>query len=273
MSQYDTGTFHVPSQYGDSMDDAPRTSVLAICSLVFALLICLPLGWLGVILGIVALIGMVGKAHIRGRGLAIAGIVIGLISTAIWVVSAWGFLTVMLPMVRFVMEAPNTAMNAAAANDVVAFKAAFQGDGATAPDDVAQAFIDEVRSRYGAFTGAEVDQSAQPPTSPTNQPVVAMPYVLHFSGTANVPADVELVLMDTAGSFVLKLGWIEIRDSVQGDLRYPPLPPTPIGPSGTPLPGRDGNGADGSSGVPGGGASGAGGSGAGGGSDGASGES
>ncbi len=74
--QYPTGGY--PPPYGP-----PRTSGAAIASLVLGILgICpLPLvgGLIAVILGVVGL-GTTGKPNTKGRGLAIAGVVLGLLS-------------------------------------------------------------------------------------------------------------------------------------------------------------------------------------------------
>jgi len=74
---------------GDSPMIVPeRTSKMAISSLVCSLVCCIPVitGTLGVLLGIGALIRISSsRGRLSGRGLAIAGIVIGLLVTSAWV--------------------------------------------------------------------------------------------------------------------------------------------------------------------------------------------
>lgn len=61
------------------------TSGLAVGSLICSLILCCPgLGLIGVILGLAAIPGT-GAGRKSGRGLAVAGIIIGLLSTALWV--------------------------------------------------------------------------------------------------------------------------------------------------------------------------------------------
>ncbi len=88
MTQY-------PSPYAQPMEPLPpppvsRTSGLAIASLVFSLIFCCPfLGLIGVLLGLFAL-GPTGRPGVKGRGLAIAGILIGLLVTVGWGLMTYG---------------------------------------------------------------------------------------------------------------------------------------------------------------------------------------
>src|SRR5262245_31977278 len=72
------------SPYGIYADvfEPPRVSKLAIAALVCSLLFCLiipPI--LGVVLGLWALVALIDKPNVRGRGIAIAAIVLGLCFT------------------------------------------------------------------------------------------------------------------------------------------------------------------------------------------------
>lgn len=102
MSDYSTADQGYPNQgfSHDPYNDGPeRTSVLAILSLISSVICCIPgLGVLGVLLGVGAFIGIgTSRGRVGGRGLAIAGIIIGLIVSVVWVVSlgtvAYGFNT------------------------------------------------------------------------------------------------------------------------------------------------------------------------------------
>lgn len=75
----------------DDMPREERTSVLAILSLIFGI-VCIPgFGVLGAILGAAALYFIATSGgRLAGRGLAIAGIVISLLFTFVWVVILWG---------------------------------------------------------------------------------------------------------------------------------------------------------------------------------------
>lgn len=87
--------FAAPPQADPSQPPPPtRTSVLAIVSLVSGLLFCIPVlpQALGVILGIAALIAVGRSAgRIKGRGLAIGGIVASTLSIVGWGVASLAF--------------------------------------------------------------------------------------------------------------------------------------------------------------------------------------
>lgn len=74
------------SGFDDAIGEPPRTSVTAVLSLVFSLIgCCLPVGLLGSLLGVFALMGISrSRGRVTGKGLAIAGLIIGLVTTAIW---------------------------------------------------------------------------------------------------------------------------------------------------------------------------------------------
>jgi len=86
-----------------------RTSVMAILSLVFGLL-CLPvMGVLGVIFGIAALFSIsASRGRLGGKGVAVAGLVISVLVTVIWVAVAVGGAQV-YSMFNKALVAPATA--------------------------------------------------------------------------------------------------------------------------------------------------------------------
>lgn len=69
-----------------------RTSVLAILALICSLAICIPgLGVIGAVLGVAALVGIgASGGRVGGRGLAIGGIVVGVLISIAWVAAAIG---------------------------------------------------------------------------------------------------------------------------------------------------------------------------------------
>jgi hypothetical protein len=81
-----------PEPYDAGYAEPARVSILAIVSFVLSLLCCIPgVGLIGAILGGVSIVRISkSRGRLSGRGLAIAGVVIGLISTLIWVGVAVG---------------------------------------------------------------------------------------------------------------------------------------------------------------------------------------
>jgi len=72
-------------QEGYSLPSMTRTSGAAIASFVCGLVMCVP-GITGLVAVITGIIGIVqtGKPEVRGRGLAVAGLILGMISLAGW---------------------------------------------------------------------------------------------------------------------------------------------------------------------------------------------
>lgn len=210
--------------------EPPRMSGLAIAALVCALLFCIPiLPPIGVVLGLIAVVTMVGKEHLRGRGMAIAAIVIGLIFSIAWGVTGWFFYSVG----KQIEAMPGEAMTSGAGGDFAAFRDRFTRGGEGADDAAAQAFFAEATGRYGAFESMALDRAGAPPAGGGAQ--LLMPFSVVFTNQT-VPARVEFIIIDeTTGAFVRKLSSIELIDPVAGNLRFPPLPAAPTGaPSATP---------------------------------------
>jgi Domain of unknown function (DUF4190) len=79
----------------------PRTSAAAVASLVMGLLGCLPFvtGILAIITGIIG-IAVTGRPDVRGRGVAVAGLILGIVSLLSWTgigVGAWRWWVITAP--------------------------------------------------------------------------------------------------------------------------------------------------------------------------------
>lgn len=218
MTQY-SGSMNDP--FAASPAEPPRTSGLAVGSLVCSLIFCCPITTLlAPFLGLAAIVSIGNNPMRRGKGLALAGILLGIIFTAIWAVAlVWigGYAKEAFAMVE---GGPREALTAGFNGDIAGFKAQFHGDGATAPDDQARAFLDELRKRYGGFVSSQMSESGRTNPQPGN-PVVPFPYILTFDN-GNVDATVEIVFADQqTGGFINKLGSIVVHDPQRGDLTYP----------------------------------------------------
>jgi hypothetical protein len=95
MSQYPPAV--PPGQYPPMPGNAPqyypgqpaKTSAAAVTSLVTGALLCLPLFLVAIITGIIGL-ATTGKPGVRGRGMAIGGLLLGILGLCIW--STGGYL-------------------------------------------------------------------------------------------------------------------------------------------------------------------------------------
>ena len=65
-------------------------STLATAALVSSLIVCCPITTiLGPILGVLALIRLPSRPHLKGKGFAWSSIIVGIIATVVWVVLGW----------------------------------------------------------------------------------------------------------------------------------------------------------------------------------------
>ena len=169
------------------------------------------------------LLGVVGLAQIRygsgykGRGPAIAGIVLGLLFAAGWSAAAvWWHVNVR----RMYLWGPRVALQQGLDGDVAAFRSAFIDPDASTADAEAAAFLDALRSRYGRLRStARQDEAVDMEHFDRARPRLA--YRLDFE-RRSVGAEVQFAARDDTGAFSApRVAWIVILDPVEGDLAYP----------------------------------------------------
>lgn len=190
---------------GRDFDWGPqRTSILAILALVFALPCFVPgVGFIASLLAVFALVGIASsKGRVGGTGLAVAALVLGLISTAVWGAIGYGAWQV----VNTFSSAATAPVAAVIAN---AEKGDFQGvrDGVVKyssdqlTDERLTAFKNEVHDKLGAYQSSpkglfelisaygEISHLMQPPP-PNSEPQIPIP--LRFEkGVALVLLDID----------------------------------------------------------------------------------
>jgi hypothetical protein len=202
---------------------AQKTSGLAIASLVCSLICCIPpIPLVASLLGILAMISIGSDPAKRGKGMAITGIVLGVLFTigqAAIYPGVYGYVKETMALVTL---GPSDVLVAGSAGDTAGFKAGFHGDGATAPDAEVIAFIAVLEDRYGEFVACRYDDEAGRASQPAfGTPVMPFPYVIEFT-QADVKAEAEIVFSDPArGGFVNKIGSITIFDEDLGDVTFP----------------------------------------------------
>ncbi|MCH8343279.1 MAG: DUF4190 domain-containing protein [Planctomycetes bacterium] len=210
----------IESTFGVPDAVAQKTSGLAIGSLVCSLIVCCPIATIvGPLLGIVALVKIGGNPALKGRGIALAAILMGVVFTGAMTLGGYRFWeTFGVP----VMKGPRDALTAGFVGDLAGFKDAFHGAGANATDAEAQAFIDELRDRYGEFTGSRLDQRRGAAQPAFGQPSAPFPYVLSFDRDT-VAAEAEIIFFDEGTDrMVMKPASLTVFDPDLGDLTYPP---------------------------------------------------
>lgn len=202
-----------------------KTSGLAITSLIFSLICCIPTTVLGVLFGIGALVSISGNPAKKGKGIAVAGIVLGLLFSAGQAVFYPRVGSYVKEVILLVQDGPKDALTAGFAGDYDAFRSAFHGDGASASDEEVQAFIDQLQERYGPFVSSHMDEQGTQPAF--GQPVVVFPYVIEFQNQT-LDGEAEIVFSDPQrGGFVNKFGFVMIFDPAAGDIEFPSRTATP----------------------------------------------
>ena len=214
------------TQFGSQFDadetGEPTTSRLAIGSLVCSLICCVPVTTIpGILLGIGAMISIGNNPARKGKGLAVAGILLGVIFTAGQVYVYPKLIEFVGDSFEMVMGGPTSALTDGFTDDPVLFKSHFYGTGAHADDAEAQAFIDTLRSRYGEFQSCRFNEQVK--TSPAfGKPTTVFPYIITFDN-ATPDGDAQVIWVDErTGEKIFKFGWVTVMDPDLGNLRYPP---------------------------------------------------
>jgi hypothetical protein len=138
---------------GPDFYEAPeRTSALAVASLVLALICCIPpLPAVGVVLGVFGLISIGGsRGRLGGKGLAIAGIILGALFTFAQIGLA---LSMRAGLSQFVNVVPTygQVINDIQNGDYDKARAMLTGQAAAMTDEELAAFGDAVSAELGAF--------------------------------------------------------------------------------------------------------------------------
>lgn len=142
------------------MFEAPaRTSALAVSSLVLSLICCIPgFGLFGAALGVGALMGIGGSnGRVGGRGLAAAGIIIGILVTLAWVGAFVAVRQVMGQASNVLFGSMNQAMTAVEAGDYGAVRLNLGGKAGAATDEQFGAFRAGYQAAYGSFRSVPTD--------------------------------------------------------------------------------------------------------------------
>lgn len=140
-------------------DEPPRTSALAVSSLVLSLICCLPvLPLLGAGLGVGALIGIGGsRGRVGGRGMAIAGIIIGVLVTIAQVAAFYSAKGAIDMGVGLVFGSVDSVMTDIESGDYDAARAGLTGHASSLSDERFEAFRAAYQAEYGSFQSVPTD--------------------------------------------------------------------------------------------------------------------
>jgi hypothetical protein len=194
-------------------------SWLATAALVCSLIICCPITTIiGPILGLISLFTLKGRS---GKGFALTAIIVGLISTVIWIaigVFAEGMATRFLERTG---EVTSTTIQAGYDGDYVSFRHGLTRSSTDVSDEEIASFIEELQRRYGTFDSANMNLKAQDQSLKPAPGEVPIPIIFVFE-TTDVSAEVLFEVIPKGGlEYELKLGCIHIIDAQNGNLIFP----------------------------------------------------
>lgn len=216
MSQVDVGSTFSQDQ------ELPPTSAAAVASLVMGLIFCVPgISFLAMIFGGIGIARTSGGIR-RGRGMAVAGIILGVLVSTGWLGIAWG-VSYLAPSILFVFEGPNESISAAFEGKNEEVRSVFIPE--SAPDDAAiEKFVATVRAEYGSFKLAMPDQEDDPPFGAEK---FELPFTFQFenrsvSGIVGFEVSEEPT---PSGSF-LRMSSVRLtpEDSSEGDITLGEVP-------------------------------------------------
>lgn len=143
----------------DELDGPQRTSALAVVSLVMSLLCCIPgLGLIGSALGVVSLIGISGsRGRVGGKGMAMAGIIIGVLMTVAWISFTVMGLKFADQLTEGIYGATGKFMTKVEMRDFDGARGEVVGPVITATDEQMEAFRVAYEAEYGAFINIPTD--------------------------------------------------------------------------------------------------------------------
>jgi hypothetical protein len=196
-------------------------SSMATASLICSLILCCPIVTLvGIILGIVALVRIRGS-EMSGRGLAWAGIVIGILTTSLTTIFIIIAMNIGFGVLEQTPESVTTAIKAGMTGDIVTFRSEFTHDAVAASDDEITSFLELISTRYGVFDKAVIDmatmQAGQQPSG--DEPEIPIQLVFE---TKTISAVTVFTVVEGAESLVdVQISCLLIRDPENGDTAFP----------------------------------------------------
>jgi hypothetical protein len=194
---------------------------MATASLICSLILCCPIVTLvGVILGIVALLKIRGSA-MSGRGLAWAGIIIGILTTTLTTLFMIIAINIGLGVLEQTPESVTTAIKAGITGDIEKFRMEFTHDAVAASDDEITSFLETITTRYGVFDKAVIDMATMQAGQQPSGDEPELPIQLVFETKTISAIAVFTVAKGTDSLIDVQIQCLLIRDPENGDVAFP----------------------------------------------------
>ena len=202
------------------ISDKPRCG-MATASLICSLILCCPIVTLvGVILGIVALLKIRGSA-MSGRGLAWAGIIIGILTTTLTTLFMIIAINIGLGVLEQTPESVTTAIKAGITGDIEKFRMEFTHDAVAASDDEITSFLETITTRYGVFDKAVIDMATMQAGQQPSGDEPELPIQLVFETKTISAIAVFTIAKGTDSLIDVQIQCLLIRDPENGDVAFP----------------------------------------------------
>ena len=200
-----------------------KRSGLATASFICSLIFCCPVVTLvGVILGIVAILQIRGS-QMTGCGLAWAGIIIGVITTALSTLFLVFAANAALSVLEQTPQTVTAALKAGFSGDIEGFRAEFSHDAVSANDEELATFIETLTSRYGTFDEAVIDMQPMQGEQKSSAGQAELPMQLVFE-TKTISTTVVILIQPDQTDYLnidVQIQCLFISDLDKGDLAFP----------------------------------------------------
>lgn len=214
----------------DNEYERPKTSGFAIASLIFSPLIICPVvsQLMGIVLGVIGLLSVAtSNGRKKGAGLAVAGIVISLISAGITV---WGTGRIYAWIDEQFMRPPSEFMTAVENDDFATARTYLSSTSQALATDAAFAeFSAALDTRYGSFTSWQPMNTTGMTSVQSTGAEAPFPGTMTFvddSGQAAV-VDVTVLYVEAGTRWELDIASITFIDAGGNAMVFPPGAPTP----------------------------------------------
>lgn len=198
---------------------AARTNGWAIAALVCSLFVlCPPVMLLGVPFAIRALVQIKSDPSRKGRGLAIAGLIISLLTfTTVGYFAQWWHVRFRNPM----LQGPITSLESGFEGDLIGFREGFFEESQPPTDAEISEFLGELTSRYGSLESIHQRDGAGEAALGYQMRSYRITYEMVFeSGPINAEGRFIITAPNHQG-FVGRFAWFAVFDDENGDLIYP----------------------------------------------------
>jgi len=201
-------------------------SKLATVSLVFSLIFCCPLTTiLAPILGVVAFLGLRKNPGLKGKGFAISGIIIGILTSIIWIVSTSYFGNLIYGFIQKSTQVTTHVIQTGTNGEYDECRTYFSSQYSDISNEEIKSFVDTLQERYGNFDSVtlNMEQQSQELNSTSKEAVIPVQIVFE---TTNVYAETMLEIVQVHElEFEFKLTCLKILDTKHGHLVFPPDSP------------------------------------------------